>query len=156
MATAQAGASATSFPLPMGSLAAQVHFIPQQWRQWGPRASAETLQNGSGMRSWSRSICWWRRHAPWSLPPTLHHQHGFVALQEQGPCPLTYSWPKLDVDSAPGLLGSVFGSSLLLLCPLPGGPELAAPGGDPQTHQVLLHCEEGCQHILPKNLPRPG
>lgn len=113
MGTAQAGASATSFPLPMGSLIPdEVHFIPQQQRQWGPRASAETLQNGSGMQSWSRSMCWRRRHAPWSLPPTPHHQRGFMALQELGPCPLTCCWPKLDTDPAPRLLRSVFGSSL--------------------------------------------
>lgn len=116
---------------------AEVHFIPQQRRQWGPRASAETLQNGSGMQSWSRSMCWWRRHAPWSLPPTLHHQHGFLALQKQGPCPLTRSWPKLDTDPAPRLLRSVFGNSLHWCTPSQGDWSWQRRAG---VHRLTMSC----------------
>lgn len=97
MATAQAGASAASFPLPPGSLHSgpKMHFIPHRQSQWGPRASAETLPNGSGMWSWSCSMCWRRRHAPPSLPPTPRAtSSGFMALQEQDPCPPTCSQPK--------------------------------------------------------------
>lgn len=130
-----------------------MHFIPQQRRQWGPRASAETLQNGSGMQSWSRSMCWRRRHAPWSLPPTLHHQRGFMALQEQSPCPLTCSWPKLDTDPAPRLLRSVFESSLLLVYPLPGGLELAAPAGMHRLTKCCCTARKAASTFYPRTFP---
>lgn len=154
MAAAQAGASATSFPLPMGSLTPdEVHFIPQQQRQWGPRASAETLQNGSGMQSWSRSMCWRRRHAPWSLPPTPHHQRGFMALQELGPCPLTCCWPQLDTDPTPRLLRSVFGSSLHWCTPSQRYQSWQCRAGMRRLDKCCFTAKEGCQHVFPRTFP---
>lgn len=99
--TAQAGASSASFPLDtrLSCSGPEMHFIPCQRSQWGPRASAETLQNGSGMQSWSCSMCWRRRHTPLSLPPFLHHRHGFVAVQEQDPRRLAHCWTKSDAGA---------------------------------------------------------
>lgn len=152
---AQAGASATSFPLPYGlpDCAAEVHFIPQQWRQWGPRASAETLQNGSGMQSWSRSMCWRRRHAPWSLPPTPHHQCGFMALKEQDPCPLTCSWPKLDTVPAAWLLRSVFGSSLHCCTPSQGDQSWQHWAGMHRFTKCCCTVRKAASTFCPRTLP---
>lgn len=46
-------------------------------------------------------MCWRRRHTPWSLSPTLHHQRGFMALQEQGSLPSDLLLAKTGHGSCP-------------------------------------------------------
>lgn len=138
--------------------------IPCQRSQWGPWASAETLTNSSGMQSWSCSMCWRRRHDPPSLPPTLHHQHGFMALQEQDPRLLTSSWPK-------AVAGAFCPSEILaiarsvcgreqppLVYPLPWRTGAVSTGQGCTHSLAVCHCgaKGGCQQILPKSFPRPG
>lgn len=84
-------------------------------------------------------MCWWRRHTPLSLPPIPHHQHGFMALQEQDPCPLTHCWTKSDA-------GAIYPSQIVpLTC---SGPWLGAAhtkvtpfrmGDQSWQHRVGMH-----------------
>lgn len=145
---AHAGASAVS-GLPHSG--PKMHFIPCQQSQWGLRASAETLPNGSGMWSWNGSMCWRRWQAPLSLPPTRFcGSAGAGPLPSASPCSDSLL-PKIGCRNflsitgpAPSLLGSVVGSSLHQCTPFRGGPKPAAPGGDAQTCYLLLWCEGGC------------